>query len=128
MMHRRSLLGLIGLGTAAALVPAAPAIAQPAPTPAIAQPDDAVKRTLYRAMTADVELTGGLRYRAPVELKYVESGELVMWFRGVHTGTIRHITFLRGKTELLTVSGADMDSPHTVAGTMVRVTVGPLAS
>jgi hypothetical protein len=119
MMHRRSLLALIGLGTVAAVVP---------PAPSIAQPDDVVKRTLYRAMTADVELTGGLRYRAPVELKYVESGELVMWFRGVHTGTIRHITFLRGKTELLTVSGADMDSPHTVAGSMVRVTVGPLAS
>lgn len=124
MMHRRSLLGLIGLGTVAAVVPAV------VPVPAIAQPKASVVATLAKVFVAplfaDIALVGGRRYTVPVEPAYVEGEDMVLWLNCLHTGTVERITFRRGRTELLYMSGNDLPSPHTLAGSALRIAVGSL--
>lgn len=123
MMHRRSLLGLIGLGTVAAVVPAAPALAQPKATIA-----ETLAKEFAAPLFAEIELVGGRRYTMPVESATIEGNEMVLRLNCLHSGTVERITFRRGKTELLYMRGADLDSPHTLAGSVIRIAVGALSS
>lgn len=131
MMHRRSLLMMLGLGGAVASLPNLPVAAAAQLKPTVLAAVAAEFRDPLYAI-AFVRGPNGERYRhhMPATMRYHEHGgrpwadDLVVEFTSSFTGTVVSVEIAHADETLLTVYAAAMETPHFMAGSSVRVTFG----
>lgn len=127
MIHRRTLLQMLGIGAVASAIPMLPLPAAAKPTPMAALAAEFQDPLYIVAYTRGPQ---GERYHhhmpakafyAPGDKPYREN--LVIDCVSCFTGTVITLDVRRGEEVLLTMSGNDLDTPHVINGSNIRLTL-----
>lgn len=127
MIHRRTLLQMLGLGAVASAVPMLPVPAVAKPTPMAALAAEFQDPLYVVAYTRGLQ---GERYHhhMPAKAHYAPGDKpwrdnLVIDCISCFTGTVITLDVRRGDNLLLTMSGSELDTPHIMDGSNIRLTL-----
>lgn len=127
MIHRRTLLQMLGIGAAASALVSIPTPAVAKPTPMAALAAEFQDPLYVVAYTRGLQ---GERYHHHMPAKaHYEPGDkphrenLVIDCIACFTGTVITLDVRRGENVLFTMSGNDLDTPHIVNGSSLWLTL-----